>query len=378
MPFFLRSLSNKRAAENEVKASNVQSKSEPYKHIPVHAARDALSQMPPSAREADRQAITDHHKRRSQMPQHDSPILSVQQHLPSLMIDTDSDRKNLSANQRDVPYIGKGKPPHTSRRPIATLRELNHLSAQQKIRASRRAAHIEPTAEVIYHLGLLPSPLSYPPASFSSQESPLGPIRISSSEQAADVEEIALPVRKHPPLLVNQMQAGSDSPTPSTSLASCMSSLPSSSQIEVAIAVKASNRSYFDERPVRWGPPASSQEPLNPPPVRSRARDSISRMSTEDPRFHKPKSGSKRAQRLRAAPHDTTGIEQAMSAPNSFQPRRAPPLIKRNGSADPVMPIPGFDFGATAERPYSPDRLRPWLANSKHNAFQHLNMATMV
>lgn len=44
----------------------------PYKHIPTHAAVDALSGAPSSWREEDRSAIKAQHKRRSMMPRNDS------------------------------------------------------------------------------------------------------------------------------------------------------------------------------------------------------------------------------------------------------------------------------------------------------------------
>lgn len=48
-----------KAKESEVKV--------PYKHVPTHAAFDALSGAPSSWKEADRPKIQEHHKRRSQM-----------------------------------------------------------------------------------------------------------------------------------------------------------------------------------------------------------------------------------------------------------------------------------------------------------------------
>jgi hypothetical protein len=166
MPFFLRSWSVKKTTESQ--ASVRPSNPKPYKHIPIHAARDARTQVPPGAREAHRQAITGHHKRRSQIPQQDIPILRVQ-HLPALTVDTGGETKNSPVSHRYVPYVGKEKPIQVSQRPTAALMELNQLSARQKTRASRRAAHIEPTAEVTYHLGLLPSPLSNTAASDPSK-----------------------------------------------------------------------------------------------------------------------------------------------------------------------------------------------------------------
>jgi hypothetical protein len=168
MPFFLRSWSDKKTTQSQ--ASVGPSNPKPYKHIPIHAARDARSQMPPGAREADRQAITDHHKRTSQIPQQNIPILRVQQ-LPALTVDTGGETKNPRISHGDVRYVGKEKPLQLSQRPTAALMELNQLSARQKTRASRRAAHIEPTVEVTYHLGLLPSPLTDTAASDPSKYS---------------------------------------------------------------------------------------------------------------------------------------------------------------------------------------------------------------
>ena len=46
----------------------------PYKHIPTHAAIDALSGAPSSWREEDRTAIKAQHKRRSMMTRNDSSL----------------------------------------------------------------------------------------------------------------------------------------------------------------------------------------------------------------------------------------------------------------------------------------------------------------
>jgi hypothetical protein len=163
----------------------------------------------------------------------------------------------------------------------------------------------------------------------------------------------------------------SDSSASSAFCGSSNSSVSSTDKGEMATAMKLSGTSYFQEKHKRSS--ATSHEPLDPPPSRSRARDSISHQLTQDERFHNPNSGPRRGQRLRAAPHDMTGIEQAMSTPGSFQPRRAPPAIVRNDSAYPALPMAGFDFGAVAERPYSPDRLRPWLTSNNHNAVQRIS-----
>ena len=152
----------------------------------------------------------------------------------------------------------------------------------------------------------------------------------------------------------------------------------STDKAETATAMKLSGTSYFQEQHVRKTSSATSHEPLNPPPSRSRARDSISHLLTQDARFHNPNSGPRRGQRLRAAPHDMTGIEQAMSIPGSFRPRRAPPAIVRNDSAYPALSMAGFDFGAVAERPYSPDRLRPWLTSNKHNVVQCISNVGVI
>lgn len=49
----------------------------PYRHIPTHAAIDALSGTPSSWREEDRTAIKAQHKRRSMMSRNDSGISST-------------------------------------------------------------------------------------------------------------------------------------------------------------------------------------------------------------------------------------------------------------------------------------------------------------
>lgn len=46
----------------------------PYRHIPTHAAVDALTGAPSSWREEDRAAIKDHHKRRSLMTRNSSML----------------------------------------------------------------------------------------------------------------------------------------------------------------------------------------------------------------------------------------------------------------------------------------------------------------
>jgi hypothetical protein len=58
---------HKNAEAQKTPAENVD-KPQPYKHIPTHAAADALSGAPFSFREEDRTAIRESHKRRSQHP----------------------------------------------------------------------------------------------------------------------------------------------------------------------------------------------------------------------------------------------------------------------------------------------------------------------
>ena len=57
---------HKNAEAQKAPAENVD-KPQPYKHIPTHAASDALSGAPFSFREEDRTAIRESHKRRSQI-----------------------------------------------------------------------------------------------------------------------------------------------------------------------------------------------------------------------------------------------------------------------------------------------------------------------
>lgn len=69
---------NKAAKEHKKKtaepAEEVKNVPVPYRHIPTHAAIDALSGAPSSWREEDRSAIKAQHKRRSMLPRNDSSI----------------------------------------------------------------------------------------------------------------------------------------------------------------------------------------------------------------------------------------------------------------------------------------------------------------
>lgn len=67
---------NKAAKDHKKKAQEPAQEAKdvpvPYKHIPTHAAIDALSGAPSSWREEDRSAIRAQHKRRSMLPRNDS------------------------------------------------------------------------------------------------------------------------------------------------------------------------------------------------------------------------------------------------------------------------------------------------------------------
>lgn len=347
MPFFGRFRSARESPNGVPSDSAIANpKPEPYRHIPVHAARDARSQVPPSARESDREAIAEHHKRRSQMPH---------THDRVLWVNTGAVVDDWYVGQRDVPYVNREKPPTTSARPTTALKELHNINAQRRTRASRRAAHIEPTAEVSYHLGLLPSPLAQ---------------SMSLTANGPDPPSIPLPIRTRPPMpeFDNDVRRRYNSRERVTEKISAVNASG------VATRSNSSSGSSTSTTIKSRVSSTSSQEPLHPPPSGTRARDSLSRKIVQDSRFHKPKSSSGR--RLRAAAHDSTGLEQAMASPESFRPQRAPPVILRNDSAYPALPMAGFDFGT--ERPYSPERLRPWLVNNKHNAFQSTSRMTSV
>ncbi|MCJ1465521.1 hypothetical protein MMC07_004139 [Pseudocyphellaria aurata] len=67
-------------AANEHKASIAKQSADapaPYRHIPTHAAIDALSGAPSSWREEDRSAIKAQHKRRSMMTRNDSGLSNL-------------------------------------------------------------------------------------------------------------------------------------------------------------------------------------------------------------------------------------------------------------------------------------------------------------
>jgi hypothetical protein len=278
------------------------------------------------------------------------------QEIPNsvLRINTGAVVNDRSVGRRDVPYVSKEMPPLIYKRPTTTLEELNSINARRKARASRRAAHVEPTADISYHLRPLPSPLEQP---------------MSSTANGLNLPSIALPIRIRPPLSKSLSDLGSGScnksgarqgNTVEISDEATRSSSSCSSTISTITKSTASS--------------TSSQEPLDPGPPRNRARDSLSHTIIQDSRFHKP--NSKPSRRRRAAAHDSTGIEQAMASPESFRPQRAPPAIFRNDSAYPTLPMAGFDFGT--ERPYSPERLRPWLINGKRNAFQCMGRVSSI
>lgn len=338
MPFFTRFRSATGGMSDGTSGSaKAAPKPEAYKHIPTHAARDARSQVPPLAREKDRDAIAEHHKRRSQMPEIPNSVLRL---------NTGAEVNGRPVGRRDVPYMSKEMPSMIYKRPTTTLEELKSINAQRKTRASRRAAHVEPTADISYHLKMLPSPQDQ---------------SISSTTNVLDRPSIPLPIRTHPPLnkFINDLGCGScDESDAMQGNTVEISDMPTRSNSSCGSTVSATTKSTASS--------TGSQEPLDPGPPRNRARDSLSHTIIQDARFNKPNSRTRR--RLRAAAHDSTGIEQAMASPESFRPQRAPPAIVRNDSAYPTLPMAGFDFGT--ERPYSPERLRPWLVNGKKNAFQ--------
>lgn len=80
MSIFARIKGAKKAA-NKHKASIAKQSTDdapaPYRHIPTHAAVDALSGAPSSWREEDRSAIKAQHKRRSMMTRNDSGISNL-------------------------------------------------------------------------------------------------------------------------------------------------------------------------------------------------------------------------------------------------------------------------------------------------------------
>lgn len=339
MPFFARfkSTSNKSMAD-VADIEEAKPEPQPYKHIPMHAARDARSQVPPGTRKSDRKAIAEHHKRRSQMPDAHTPVIRLSMGVIG---------GDWAVGQRDVPYVSKQPPP--SKRPTTSLKDLKSINTQQKKRAARRAAYVEPTADIIYHLGLLPSPLAQ---------------TIPTIAGSLDHPSIPLPIRTHPPLAeYDPSQA---------KLHASQDSVPEIS--DVASRSSSSCGSNLSRHPKSTTSSRSSEEPLYPAPIRNRARDSLSFTIAQDSRFHKPTNHPTR--RLRAAAHDSTGIEQAMASPESFRPQRAPPVIVRNDSAYPILPIAGFDFGT--ERPYSPERLRPWLSKDRNNVSQYTSMVSAI
>jgi hypothetical protein len=344
MPFFARFKSPLHRSMGDVAdGGDTTPKQEPYKHIPMHAARDARSQVPPGTRKRDRQAIAEHHKRRSQMPDINTPVVRLNM---GLVVD------EWSVGQRDVPYVSKQPP--ISKRPTANLKELKCINTQQKKRAARRAAYVEPTADVTYHLGLLPSPLTQ---------------NMPTTTGSLDPPTIPLPTRRHPPLseLCNTIRSRHRE----------QSFVKQGSTTEVSdVASRSSSScgSNLSIHPKSTASSRSSEEPLYPAPTRNRARDSLSFTIAQDSQFHKPTNDPIR--RLRAAAHDSTGIEQAMASPESFQPQRAPPVIVRNDSAYPVLPIASFDFGT--ERPYTPERLRPWLSKDRNNVSQCTSMVSAI
>ncbi|KAL8971202.1 MAG: hypothetical protein Q9197_003398 [Variospora fuerteventurae] len=80
MSIFSKIKGAKKAAEKhkQAKASEIPVEKKdapvPYRHIPTHAAADALTGTPSSWREEDRAAIQHHHKRRSMMNRNSSMI----------------------------------------------------------------------------------------------------------------------------------------------------------------------------------------------------------------------------------------------------------------------------------------------------------------
>jgi len=118
----------------------------------------------------------------------------------------------------------------------------------------------------------------------------------------------------------------------------------------------------------------SSPEPLESPPARSRAQDSMSSKTTQDSRLYNLMSSGEK--RLKAASHDLTGIEQAMASSETFRPHRPTPVIPQNDSVYPALPMAGFTLGT--ERPYSPHRLRPWLTNNNHNNFLNITSVNTI
>jgi hypothetical protein len=341
MHFFAKFRSAKEGLNVVPSGSTETPKLEPYKHIPTHAACDAQSQVPPGSREWDRGAIAEHNKRRRQITETCSPVL---------ITNTGPGVDNWRVGQRDIPYVSKDRLPPVSQRPTKALIELNKINMQRKSKASKRAAHIETNADSSYHLRSLPSPLAR---------------CMPSSASGAEPPPIPPPMRTIPPLIEVRKDMGAGS------YAVEDAKLDTS---ESASRSNSSSGSTASARTKSTVSSTSSQEPLEPAPPLSRARDSLACKITQDTRFHRPSSNP--ARRLRAAPHDLTGIEQAMASPESFQPQRAPPVISRSDSAYPAMPMAGFDFGT--ERPYSPARLRPWLVNNKPNTFQYTSRVSAI
>ncbi|KAL8802358.1 MAG: hypothetical protein Q9200_006604 [Gallowayella weberi] len=113
MSFFSKIKTAKKAADKhkQAKASEVpvevKAAPVPYRHVPTHAAIDALTGAPSSWREEDRVAIRHQHKRRSMMTRNSS-ILSGTLHPSSSYTGSD-----FSNNHGMMPGAGSSKPSPT-------------------------------------------------------------------------------------------------------------------------------------------------------------------------------------------------------------------------------------------------------------------------
>jgi hypothetical protein len=113
---------------------------QPYRHIPTHAASDALSQAPPGAKAADdKRAIREQRKRRDEMIHHNSslsPVTTAYRSSGSTSDDWGSTTKDQRKHPPIFPNISVPPSETSPRDACATLRSVKSSSTASSSRGS--------------------------------------------------------------------------------------------------------------------------------------------------------------------------------------------------------------------------------------------------
>ncbi|KAI9794140.1 MAG: hypothetical protein M1833_000452 [Piccolia ochrophora] len=127
--FFNKFRASKKAAEQQKKAKKADAASvmtaSTYRHIPTHAAADAIAGVPSSYRERDRREIKKNHDRRSNMSMYSGMSAGSSYRRPaSVRMNSWSDQRDCSKQRAKSEYRDSG----IGRSPLSSVEMSPHIS----------------------------------------------------------------------------------------------------------------------------------------------------------------------------------------------------------------------------------------------------------